>query len=156
VLLGLGHHGDPAALPEILRHADNRDAGVRLRVALALVGLVPGDHTEAVRTLIALTKDEQAPVRDWATTALAGVDADTPGIRDALAARAGDPDPETVAEAARGLAMRQDPRAEEVLVRLLADEDPDGYAHDTAANAVRHLRDERLRHRLEGTLPRRP
>ncbi|MET9425083.1 ankyrin repeat domain-containing protein [Streptomyces sp. NPDC006540] len=156
VLLGLGHHGDPAALPEILRHADNPDAAVRLRVALALVGLVPGDHAEAVRTLITLTKDELAPVRDWATTALAGVDADTPEIRDALAARAEDPDPETVAEAARGLAMRQDPRAEDVLVRLLADEDPDGYAHDTAANAVRHLRDERLRRRLEGTLPRRP
>ncbi|UYQ61557.1 HEAT repeat domain-containing protein [Streptomyces peucetius] len=155
-VLGLGHHGDPAALPEILRHAGHPDAGVRHRVALALCGLVPGDHTEGVRTLIALTRDSEPAVRDWATTALAGVDADTPEIREALAARVSDHDAETVAEAARGLAMRQDPRAEQVLARLLADEDPEGYAHDTAANAVRHLRDERLRRRLDGTLPRRP
>ncbi|MEU0374721.1 ankyrin repeat domain-containing protein [Streptomyces sp. NPDC006283] len=150
-VLALGHHGDPASLPEILRHAGSPDAGVRLRVALALCGLVPGDHEEGVRTLIGLTRDAQASVRDWATTGLAGVDADTPEIREALAARVQDPDAETVAEAARGLAMRQDPRAEEVLTRLLAEEDPEGYAHDTAANAVRHIRDERLRRRLAGT-----
>ncbi|MGW0774229.1 ankyrin repeat domain-containing protein [Streptomyces sp. NPDC002835] len=155
-VLGLGHHGDPAALPEIVRHAGHPDAAVRLRVALALCGLVPGDHTEGVRTLIGLTGDPEPAVRDWATTALAGVDSDTPEIREALAARVGDRDAETVAEAARGLAMRQDPRAEQVLARLLADEDPEGYAHDTAAGAVRHLRDERLRRRLHGTLPRRP
>jgi hypothetical protein len=36
------------------------------------------------------------------------------------------------------------------------DADPEGYAHDSAAGAVRRLRDERLRRRLHGTLPRRP
>ncbi|MFF3321769.1 ankyrin repeat domain-containing protein [Streptomyces sp. NPDC002889] len=154
VVLALGHHGDPAGLPEILRHAGHPDAEVRHRVALALGGLVPGDHAEGIAALIALSRDADVRTRDWATMALAGVPADTPGIREALAARTDDRDPDTLAEAARGLAMRQDPRAAEVLAGLLADEDPDGYAHSTAAEAVRYLRDEGLRRRLTGTAPR--
>lgn len=154
VVLGLGHHGDPAALPEILLHAGHPDAQVRHRVALALGGLVPNDHADGIETLIAMSRDADAHVRDWATMALAGVEADTHRIREALAARLNDPDADTAAEAARGLAMRQDPRAAQALTRLLADEDPDGYARDTAADAVRHIQDERLRRRLEGTSPR--
>lgn len=154
VVLGLGHHGDPAALPEILRHAGHPALEVRNQVALSLFGLVPSDHTEGIETLIALSRDTDAHVRDWATTALAVVKADTQQIREALAERLDDPDPGTAAEAARGLALRQDARATPVLARILADEDPDGPAHDTAAEAVRHIRDERLRRRLERTSPR--
>jgi HEAT repeat protein/ankyrin repeat protein len=154
VVLGLGHHGDAAALPEILRHAGHPDAEVRNQVALSLFGLVPGDHAEGIEALIALSRDADAHVRDWATTALAGVDADTAEIREALAARLGDRDVETAAEAARGLAIRQDPRAAPALARILANEDPDGYARDTAADAVRHVHDEKLRRRLEQTAPR--
>ncbi|RDG35465.1 ankyrin repeat domain-containing protein, partial [Streptomyces corynorhini] len=40
VLDALGQHGDPAALPEVLRHTGHPDAGVRRRVALALTGPV--------------------------------------------------------------------------------------------------------------------
>ncbi|MET7718120.1 ankyrin repeat domain-containing protein [Streptomyces sp. NPDC005407] len=154
VVLGLGHHGDVAALPEILRHAGHPDAEVRNQVALSLFGLVPGDHAEGIEALIALSRDADAHVRDWATTALAVVDADTAEIREALAARLGDRDAETAAEAARGLAIRQDPRAAPALARILANEDPDGYARDTAADAVRHVHDEKLRRRLEQTVPR--
>ncbi|MFD9224475.1 ankyrin repeat domain-containing protein [Streptomyces sp. NPDC060064] len=154
VVLGLGHHGDPAALPEILRHAGHPDAEVRHRVALALCGLVPGGHAEGIEAVIALSRDADTHVRDWATMALAGVEADTHEIREALAARLNDPDADTAAEAARGLAMRQDPRAAAALARILADEDPDGYARDTAVDAVRHLQDMQLRRRLEQTSPR--
>lgn len=152
----LGHHADPSALDDILRHAGHPDAAVRHRVALALCGLVPGDHAEAVATLIALSGDAAREVRDWSTTALAELDADTPEIREALAARIEDPDADTAAEAARGLAIRQDPHAEGVLVRLLADGDPESPAHGTATDAVRHIRDDRLRRRLAATVPRRP
>ncbi|MEV4330566.1 ankyrin repeat domain-containing protein [Streptomyces sp. NPDC049597] len=152
----LGHHADPSALDDILRHAGHPDAAVRHRVALALCGLVPGDHAEAVATLIALSRDAAREVRDWSTTALAELDADTPEIREALADRIDDPDADTAAEAAHGLAIRQDPRAEGALVRLLADGDPESAAHGTAADAVRHIRDDRLRRRLEATVPRRP
>ncbi|MGW0700587.1 ankyrin repeat domain-containing protein [Streptomyces sp. NPDC002867] len=152
----LGHHADPSALDDILRHAGHPDAAVRHRVALALCGLVPGDHAEAVATLTALSRDTAREVRDWSTTALAELDADTPEIREALADRIDDPDPDTAAEAARGLAIRQDPRAEGALVRLLADGDPESPAHGTATDAVRHIRDDRLRRRLQATVPRRP
>jgi HEAT repeat protein len=154
VVLGLGHHGDPAALPEILRHAGHPDAEVRNQVALSLSGLVSGDHTEAIETLITLSRDADAHVRDWATTALADVDTDTDEIREALAARLEDPDADTAAEAARGLAIRQDPRAAPALTRILAEEAPNGCARDTAAEAIRHVQDARLRRRLELTPPR--
>jgi hypothetical protein len=154
VVLGLGHHGDPAALPEILRHAGHPVAAVRNQVALSLFGLVPGDHTEGIETLIALSRDTDAHVRDWATMALAAVHADTQQIREALAERLDDPYVGTAAEAARGLAKRQDHRAAPVLARILADEDPGGAARDTAADAVRHIHDKQLRRRLQRTPPR--
>ncbi|MEV6649681.1 ankyrin repeat domain-containing protein [Streptomyces sp. NPDC051219] len=153
-VLALGHQGDPAALPEILRHAGHPDPEVRYRVALALGGLVPGDHEEAIGLLVTLSGDTDDRVRDWATMALAGVDADTPTVREALAARLDDDDADAAAEAARGLAMRQDPRATGALVRILADEDPDGYAYSTAAQAVEYVVDEGDRMRLERTAPR--
>ncbi|WP_406001479.1 ankyrin repeat domain-containing protein [Streptomyces sp. NBC_00829] len=154
VVLGLGHHGDPSALPEILRHARHPDADVRNQVALSLFGLVPAGHAEGIATLIELSRDTDAHVRDWATTALADLDADTEEIREALAARLTDGDMDTAAEAARGLAIRQDSRAEAALARILADGAPDGYAREAAAEAVGHIRDAKLRRRLERTAPR--
>ncbi|MFI9583103.1 ankyrin repeat domain-containing protein [Streptomyces sp. NPDC052236] len=156
VVLALGQYGDPAALPEILRHARHPVAEVRSQVALSLFGLVPGDHAEGIDTLIALTRDSNPHVRDWATTALAEVDADTDRIREALAARICDLDADTAAEAARGLAVRQDPRAGPALARILAREATEGYARDIATDAVRHVQDERLRRRLESVSPHRP
>ncbi|WP_351225492.1 ankyrin repeat domain-containing protein [Streptomyces sp. NPDC002133] len=151
---GLGQQGDPAALPEILRHAGHDDPEIRFGVAVALHGLVPGDHAEAVRVLLGLTRDSDDGVRDWATTALADVEADSPEIREALAARLTDQVPDIEAEAARGLAMRQDARAVEALARILAEEDPEGYAYSTAEQAVEYVEDEPARRRLEATVPR--
>ncbi|MEV0095586.1 HEAT repeat domain-containing protein [Streptomyces sp. NPDC050738] len=153
-VLALGHHGDPAALPEILQHAAHPDRDVRHRVTLALHGLVPADDTEALAALITLTQDPDEEVRDWATLDLSAVDADTPQIREALASLLDDEDPDTAAEAARGLAMRQDPRAVGTLVRILADEDPEGYAHSTALEAIDYVEDEAAKHRLTRTTPR--
>jgi HEAT repeat protein len=59
-------------------------------------------------------------VRDWATFGLARqTDRDLPALRDALAARLADDDPETRAEAVHGLAVRADERAIEPLLRRL-------------------------------------
>ncbi|WP_405986389.1 ankyrin repeat domain-containing protein [Streptomyces sp. NBC_00872] len=154
VVVGLGQHADPVALPEILRHTGHPDTGVRRRAALALTGLVPGGHRDGVWALILLSRDADASVRDRAVLALADVDADSHEIREALAARLNDPDAETAAKAARGLAVRQDPRAIDALARILADEDPDGYARETAADAVRYVHEGPERRRLERTLPR--
>ncbi|NGO49229.1 ankyrin repeat domain-containing protein [Streptomyces ureilyticus] len=155
VVAALGQHQDPAALPEILRHARHADTGVRRAVAVALCGLVPASHAEGVARLVALSRDVDRDVRNWATTALAVLDADTPALRDALAALLGDADAEVVAEAARGLAVRQDSRAIPVLERLLAEERPDSTPRATAEEAVEHIRDDRVRTLLASTLPRR-
>ncbi|MEV0780947.1 ankyrin repeat domain-containing protein [Streptomyces sp. NPDC050433] len=150
----LGEQGDGDALPEILRHTGHPDAGIRRRVAVALAGLVPGDHEEGVAALTALGTDIDNEVRERATTALAGVDADTPTIREALAARLTDPVAVTAAEAARGLAVRRDPRAVDALARMLADGSVTGDARETAADGVRRLPDAAVRRRLQGLLPR--
>jgi len=59
-------------------------------------------------------------VRDWATFALGMLASeDSEQLRDALAARLGDPDPETRLEAVHGLALRGDQRAVEPALELL-------------------------------------
>ncbi|MFE3826802.1 ankyrin repeat domain-containing protein [Streptomyces sp. NPDC059092] len=155
VVVALGQHGDPAALPEILRHAAHPEAGVRRRVAVALTGLVPADHQDGVRARLRLSRDADATVRDRAVLALAALEADTYEIREALAARLNEPDPETAARAAWGLAVRRDPRAVAALERILLDEDPAGRARRTAAEAVAYVPKGPERRRLECTLPRR-
>ena len=118
-------------------------------------GWFPGDHAEGIEALIALSRDADTHVRDWATTALADVDADTHEIREALAARLDRPRTRTRRRRRPGVwrCVRIRVRKRR-LARILADEDPDGYARETAADAVRHIQDERLRRRLEQTAPR--
>ncbi|MEV4611654.1 HEAT repeat domain-containing protein [Kitasatospora sp. NPDC049258] len=145
VLAGLGHQRDPAALPELARHVHHPYAPVRHSIAVALVGLVPGDHAEAMAAVLALVADPDDGVRDWAAFALASVEADTPEIRDTLAGLLADPATPVVAEAARGLAHRGDPRAVEPLLRLLRETDPDEYAWDVALESAESSADPRLR-----------
>jgi HEAT repeat protein len=77
------------------------------------------DEPLAIQSLIELTKDEDARVRDWATFALGQqVDADTPSLRDALIERLTDSDDDARGEALIGLARRGDRR----LIPALIDE----------------------------------
>lgn len=155
VVVALGRCADGSAVPELLGLAGHPEGEVRRQVAASLAGIVPAGHRRAVAALVGLSTDQDARVRDWATLALAELPDDTPPVREALAARLADPDPETAAEAARGLALRQDPRAVEALARILADGDPEGAARETALAALEHVREPRLRTRLEWTPPRR-
>jgi methionyl-tRNA formyltransferase len=94
VLLSLATHGSVAV----------RDGAAR--------GLAGRQDPRAVEALIALSADDDAEVRDWATFALGTLaELDTPALREALAARLDDPDEETRVEAVLGLAVRRDPRA---------------------------------------------
>ncbi|MEU5217857.1 ankyrin repeat domain-containing protein [Streptomyces sp. NPDC020807] len=153
-VIALGACGDGEAVPELLASAGHPDAAVRRAAAQALAGIVPPGHVEALGVLLALSRDGDARVRDWATLALAELPDDTPLVREGLAERLGDDDPETAAEAARGLAIRQDPRAVQALAAILADGDPEGAARETALAAIEHIRDARVRSRLEWTSPR--
>ncbi|MDV9191929.1 HEAT repeat domain-containing protein, partial [Streptomyces sp. SR27] len=155
VVWALGECAEPSAVPELLAVAEHPDPVVRRAVAGALAGIVPAGHVEALGVLLALSRDGDARVRDWATLALAELPDDTPLVREGLAERLGDSDPETAAEAARGLAIRQDPRAVDALAAVLADGDPEGAARETALAALEYVHDPRVRTRLEWMHPRR-
>jgi HEAT repeat protein len=80
-----------------------------------------GRHRDiARRTLIQLSADPDAEVRDWATFALGAWLDDDASVDDALAARLDDPDEETRGEAIHGLARRNDPRVIPALIAALA------------------------------------
>jgi methionyl-tRNA formyltransferase len=117
-----GHLGSEHGLETLLALADHPDVRVRDGVATALGGR---RDPRAIAALVKLSSDPEPEVRDWATFALGTLaPVDTPELRDALAARLGDGDLETRLEAAHGLALREDPRAAEPLLELLAH--PDG------------------------------
>jgi HEAT repeat protein len=102
-LAAIAHLGDVRALTTVLRYVAHRDAGVRRVVAFALSSVL--DEADpapaAVEALIALSRDSDEGVRDWATFGLGDLrGSDSPAIRDALFARLGDRAP-AIAEQAR-------------------------------------------------------
>lgn len=113
-----GHLKDPRCVPSLHRLRGHPDEEVRHAVAYGLLGL---DDDLAVETLVELSRDRDADVRDWATFGLGTqLDRDDAQVRDALVARLDDVDDDTRAEALRGLAARGDERA---IPRLLAELD---------------------------------
>jgi methionyl-tRNA formyltransferase len=117
VAYGLGHLGHAYGLDTLLRLAGHADPHVREGAATALAGR---SDQAALDALIGLSRDDSTPVRDWATFALGTLaPQDTPELRDALAARVDDPDPQTRLEAVHGLALRGDRRAVEPALELL-------------------------------------
>ena len=91
--------------------AQVRDGVVHVLMRYTSSGERPETSARAVETLIALTRDTNEKVRDWATFALATqTDIDTRVLRDALAARLNDTCDDCRAEALCGLAERHDSR----------------------------------------------
>jgi HEAT repeat protein len=104
IAVALGHHGDPRAVAPLAVFGDHSDVDVRFAIAYGLMGQT---DPLAIRTLIRLTCDSDAMVRDWATFAIgAQIDTDSDEIRNALAARLNDDDEDTRGEALAGLARR--------------------------------------------------
>lgn len=105
----LGHLDNPAGIPLIVSYQQHPEAEIRFAVACAL-GAYANDP-EAVQALIALTRDADDNVRDWAVFGLGNLgDADSTEIRDALFARLNDSNEEVRDEAMVGLAKRKDTR----------------------------------------------
>lgn len=103
-----------AALAELHGHAD---ADVRFGVVAGLSGL---DEPQAIAALIVLSADSDGDVRNWATFAIGSLsNMDGASVRDALAARLGDPYEEVRGEAMVGLARRGDGRVHEVITKGL-------------------------------------
>lgn len=107
--LALGYRKDPRAIPHLLAVRSHPDAGARFGVSAGLNG---HDDLDAIAGLIDLSRDPDDGTRDWATFGLGRqTSLDTPGLRDALAARLTDTDAEIRGEAMIGLALRKDDRA---------------------------------------------
>ncbi|WP_199548112.1 ankyrin repeat domain-containing protein [Streptomyces sp. N35] len=150
----LSEPGDTSALPAVLPCGGQGPAGVRPAAPAALPPLAPDPDESAVRTLAHLANDPDPVVRNRAAIALSWCAGDSMEVRESLAALLADHDPATVAEAARGLARRGDPRAVDALARLLTHEEPGSAAYATATEAVDEVGDERARAVLRGTFPR--
>jgi len=106
----LGHQWDVRSLPTLLQRQFDADANVRWAVAQAIPNVVsaPPEPT-AVAALMALMRDEDSDVRDWATFGIGSLlDVDGNEIRQALTERLDDPDGDTAGEALVGLARRGD------------------------------------------------
>ena len=111
-LTAIAHLGDARALTTVLRYVAHRDAGVRRVVAVALSSVVDEDDPAlaAVEALIALSRDPDESVRDWATFGLGDLPAaDSPALREALVARLDDRVPSIAERARTALAERADP-----------------------------------------------
>ena len=106
---------DESEIAAVLMLATHRAPDVRLAVAQSLPALAHYDDPtpELLQSAIQLSRDPEASVRDWACFALGTQwrDVDTVDLREALAARLEDSDPETQSEALVGLAYRRDTRA---------------------------------------------
>ncbi|GAB1824553.1 HEAT repeat domain-containing protein [Herbidospora sp. RD11066] len=140
---------NPEALGSLLRFADDAHRDVRWQVARGMpyFDVYP---EQVVRVLLTLMRDPDGGVRDWATFALAySGGTDSPEIRDALLERLDDPEGDTAAEAAFGLAKRRDARVMPVLLRELADPDV-GSLYVEAAGEIGDPRLLPLLRRLSG------
>lgn len=135
VATALGHRHEPRAIEPLAQLKNHPAEDVRFGIVMGLMG-----HEEklAVQTLIELSGDADADVRDWATFALGSqIELDTPAIREALAARLTDADGDTRGEAMVGLARRHDAR---MVAPLLADLE-DGYTGSLLIEAATEIAD---------------
>ncbi len=130
--VALGHLRELRALDALIRLSHHPSPEVRYG---AVHGLAALESPRAIEALIRLSADEDRDVRDWATFGLGSLreEADTPELRDALAARLGDADAEIFGEALVGLANRKDPRALEPTRAALSDGPVRVYELEAAA-----------------------
>lgn len=145
IAIAVGHLNEERAAPALHALRNHPDADLRHAVVFGLLGL---DDDLAVASLIELSDDSEAEVRDWATFGLGTVlERDDDLIRSALLARIDDPDADTRAEALRGLANRGDERAiAPLLLELdspMAVEDP-LILYEALFVLAQHTGDERL------------
>ncbi|HEY7414832.1 MAG TPA: HEAT repeat domain-containing protein [Ktedonobacteraceae bacterium] len=138
IAVALGHRQDPRAIAPLARFKNHPHDFVRFGVVFGLMG---NEDDLAVQTLIELSTDIDADVRDWATFALGcQIETDTPAIRAALVARLTDEDDDASGEAMVGLARRHDSRVVEPLLTKLED----GWFGSLLTEAAAEIGDPRL------------
>jgi len=121
---------EPAAVPVIVPFCRHAGLDVRVAVAKALSG---HDDPRAIRSLVELSGDDDAEVRNWATFGLGTqTELNTHEIREALVQRLDDCDDETFGEALVGLARRGDRRVIPSLITALGNDNVDHFALEAA------------------------
>ena len=120
-LYAIGHNNDnltKAQIATICRFRNHKSKKVRQSLVFALLAV---EQTNAIDTLIKLSKDKVTSVRNWATFGLGTqIDEDDPQIRKALWARTKDLDQETRFEAIVGLARRKDKKISKVIEKEIS------------------------------------
>jgi len=134
----LDHEQDPSVLSSIaiaLGHRQDPREIAPLRFGVVL-GVSRYEDEQAIQTLIHLSTDADAEVRDWATFGLISqIEVDTPAIRAALFARLSDEDADTRGEAMVGLAHRHNVRVVDPLLHDLEAGDAGSLLLEAAAES---------------------
>ncbi len=119
-LYAIGHNNDKLTSQDvelICSFQKSKNEGIRESLVSALLSV---DTRLAIETLINLTNDKAAHIRDWATFGIGTqIDRDNKIIRGALWKRVDDKNQETKLEAILGLAKRKDNRVKEIIEREL-------------------------------------
>jgi len=137
-LVAIGHTQEADnsyGLNQIIQLSTHSHEDVRLGVVMALWG---HEDPDSINTLVALTRDNNSKVRDWATTGIGSIiDTDTEEIRLALWERVEkenrEDDSDTYWEALMGLAARKDPKINKEILKNLLSEDPSSLIFEAAS-----------------------
>jgi HEAT repeat protein len=120
ILYGISHNNENLTkhqVSKIISFKDHKNAWVREALVNALCGI---EHNIAIETLIFLSKDKMAYVRDWATFGLGTqIETDNDRIRKALWKQINDSSEAVRHEAIAGLAVRKDKGIKKVLIEEL-------------------------------------
>lgn len=120
-LHAVGHNNYKLKSDEIavlVSFKDNANEGVRRALVSSLLSV---DNKLAIETLVYLSTDKSAHIRDWATFGIGSqIDRDNKLIREALWRRVNDQDQNTRMEAIVGLAKRKDKRIKKVIENELS------------------------------------
>lgn len=120
ILIGIGHNNQNLTLVQsniVSGFKRHENSDVRQSVVFAMLGV---KNKVAIDTLVFLTNDRMAIIRDWATFGIGSqIEKNTKAIRDALWQRVTDKNQNTKLEAIVGLARRKDKRVKEVIKREL-------------------------------------
>jgi HEAT repeat protein len=118
ICYGFGHLQSEEGEEALVKLSRHHNPDIRLGAAHGLTGQ---NSDTALRSLIDLSTDKNAEIRDWATFALGSMtDVDSEEVRNALFERLFDDSLDVKGEALSGLARRQDPRVSSLIADELA------------------------------------
>ena len=120
LLYAIGHNNDnlnQEQIENLIAFKTSEDIAVRQGLVSSLLGL---NNNLAIDTLIELSNDKVASIRNWATFGIGSqIETDNDKIRNALLSRTSDKNQDTKLEAIVGLANRNDIKVKEIIKQEL-------------------------------------